>query len=188
MEWHDMDDALWKLVGFLLSAVLLFAIPTMALLERQDDITRALVQTEVNRFVDTSRDMGYISPQLYSRFTDRLGATGLRYNIKLRHEKRTWIPVYENVGAGLVFQGEYDQSRVMEGEATVLSTLYPNNTVSVDDKQRQYPLHQGDMLFVEVQSTGETMAGSLRRLIYFGRETSSGILARAGGMVRNEAD
>jgi len=183
-----MDDALWKLVGFLLSAVLLFAIPTMAILERQDDVTRALVQTEVNRFVDTSRDMGYISPQVYSRFTDRLEATGLHYTIKLRHEKKTWVPVYESVGTSLVFQGEYRQSRVVEGESVVLSVLYPDDSTSVYDKQRQYAMHEGDLLFVEVQNTGETMSGSLRKLLYFGNGTSSGILARAGGMVRNEAD
>ncbi len=183
-----MDDAIWKLLGFILSAVLLFAIPTMALLERQDDVTQSMVQAEANRFVDTARDMGYISPQLYTRFSERLQATGLHYNIRIRHEKRTWIPVYDSVGTGLVFTGNYDQSRVVAGEADVLATLFPTGGIPPDEASLHYNMHAGDLLFVEVRSRGETMADAMRRWLWFGQGAASGIWGRAGGMVRNEAN
>jgi hypothetical protein len=49
-------------------------------------------------------------------------------------------------------------------------------------------MHAGDLLFVEVESRGETMAGSLRRMVFSRSSSGMGIFARAGGMVRNEAD
>ncbi len=183
-----MDDALWKLAGFLLAAILLFTVPTMALLERQDDVTRSLVQAEASRFADTARDMGSISPRLYDQFTERLSATGLRYDIKIRHQKRSWIPVYATTGSGLLFTGTYDQSRVTDSEQSVLGVLYPSSPASEEEASRQYRMHAGDLLFVEVESRGETMAGAFHRMLFFGSSPGSGILARAGGMVRNEAD
>jgi hypothetical protein len=183
-----MDDALWKLAGFLLAAILVFMVPTMAMLERQDDVTQSLVQAETNRFADTARDMGAISPQLYERFSDRLSATGLHYDIRIRHQKRSWIPVYATTTSGLSFTGDYGQSRITDGEQSVLGILYPSSAAGVDDVSRQYRMHAGDLLFVEVESRGETMAGSLRRMLFFRPSSGMGIFARAGGMVRNEAD
>ncbi len=183
-----MEDALWKLAGFLLAAVLLFLIPTMALLERQDDITQSLVQAEVSRFADTARDMGAISPRLYERFTDRLASTGLRYNIRLRHEKRSWTPEYVETNGSLSFSGDFGQSRVTEGERTIIAVLFPDGTSSLDDDSRQYRMHAGDLLFVEVENRGLTMAGSLRQMIFASDDSGMGILARGGGMVRNEAN
>jgi hypothetical protein len=183
-----MDDALWKLAGFLLAAILIFMVPTMALLERQDDVTQSLVQAEANRFADTARDLGAISPRLYDRFTERLSATGLRYDIRIRHQKRSWAPVYSSTPSGTSFTGTYGQTRITDGEQSVLTVLYPYTTAGVDDASRQYRMHAGDLLFVEVESRGETMAGSLRRVVFSRSSSGMGIFARAGGMVRNEAD
>lgn len=189
-----MEDALWKLTGFLLAAILLFMVPTMAMLERQDDVTLSLVQAEANRFADTARDMGAITPRLYDRFTERLSATGLLYDIRIRHQKRSWAPVYATTtsglaaASGLAFSGEYDQSRVTEGEQKIIGILYPATAADMDDASRQYRMSAGDLLFVDVASRGETMAGALRRMLLFRSIPGMGILARAGGMVRNEVD
>lgn len=186
-----MEDALWKLSGFILSAILLFAIPTMSLLERQDDITRAVVQAETNRFADTARDMGYISAEQYERFNNRLKATGLIYDIRIRHERRSWQPVYLTTANGLVFTGEYRQSRITEGENSVLSAIYSvdsESTLSDGIEGGRYFLNAGDMLIVEAQSRGKTMAASWRSIFLTSAGSGMGIFARAGGMVRNEAD
>ncbi len=183
-----MEDALWKLAGFLLAAVLLVAVPTMSLLERQDDVTRSLVQAEANRFADTARDMGAISPALYERLQDRLQATGLLYDIRIRHESHAWMPVFASTRTGLADTGTFGMSAVTEGEARILSTLYPEAASPVDEATRLYRMHAGDLLFVEIASRGETLAGAWRRMFLPGGGRGVAILARAGGMVRNEAD
>lgn len=182
-----MEEALWKLAGFLLAAVLVIAVPTMSLLERQDDVTRALVQAEANRFADTARDMGAISPALYERLQDRLRATGMLYDIRIRHESHAWIPVYTTTATGLTDTGTFDMSAVTEGETQILSVLYPSEAVP-SPAERLYRMHAGDLLFVEIASRGETLAGAWRRMFLSGNGGGMAIMARAGGMVRNEAD
>ena len=184
-----MEDALWKLFGLLLAAILVVVVPTMSLLERQDDITLALVQAETARFADSARDMGMISPEMYERFEQRLQATGMRYDVRLRHERHAWQPVYETTAAGLVFTGTFERSSVTEGELGILSVLFPPlaGSAGQDPAARQYGMHVGDQFFVEVSSRGDTMASAWRKL-FFSREAAVvGIFARAGGMVRNEA-
>lgn len=183
-----MEDALWKLLGFLLAAILLVAVPTMSLAERQDDITLSVVQAEANRFADTARDMGMISPRMYDRFVERLQATGLRYDIRLRHDRHAWQPVYQTTNTGLDFTGEYERSSVTEGESTILGVLYPDDMAGMEESSRFYRMHVGDQLQVEVRSRGDTLAASWRRMFFSSDNSGMEILARAGGMVRNETD
>lgn len=184
-----MEDALWKLLGFLLAAVLVVVVPTMSLLERQDDITLSLVQAESARFADAARDMGMVSPEMYERFEQRLLATGMRYDVRLRHERHAWQPVYDTTATGLVFTGAFERSSITEGEHGILSVLYPEVPASdtQDANSRHYGMHVGDQFFVEVSSRGDTMATSWRRMFFSRNSETVGIFARAGGMVRNEA-
>lgn len=183
-----MEDALWKLTGFLLAAVLIIAVPTMSMLERQDDVTRALVQAEANRFADTARDMGAISPALYERLQERLRATGMLYDIRIRHESHAWMPILTTTATGLTDTGTFGMSTVTEGEMKILSVLYPDASMPESNSERLYRMHAGDLLFVEVASRGETLAGAWRHMFLPGRGSGIAILARAGGMVRNETD
>jgi len=183
-----MDGALWKVLAFLLCAVLMFLFPLMAVLDRQDDITYNIVLAECNRFVDTCRDTGYITPDMYQEFTERVNSTGNTYTIRLSHIKRSVTPVYKQINGSLSFTGEYEIIHVNYGEQDILSVLYPHNaTVSVHDKSRRYNMSIGDLLFVEVQNKGKTMATAIRDMILFRDTDYPAIFVRTGGMVRNEA-
>ena len=180
-----MEDALWKLFGFVLAVVLVIVVPMMSLLERQDDMTVAIAQAEATRFADTVRDMGTVTPAMYERFVNRLQATGLRYDVRLRHQRHQWQPVYETSAAGLTFTGEYTRSVLTEGEQVILAALYPQ--VDTQESSGCYRMHVGDQFHVEVVSRGETAAAAWRRMFLSASTAELGILARAGGMVRNEA-
>lgn len=185
-----MEDALWKILGFLLAVVLVVVIPMMSLLERQDDVTLVIAQAEATRFADTARDMGTITPAMYERFVERLHATGMRYDIRLRHERHSWQPVYETTATGLVFTGEFTRSSLTEGESVILSALFPETepaSATTEATNPCYDMHVGDQFYVEVCSRGETAAASWRRMFLSQNAAGVGILARAGGMVRNEA-
>jgi len=184
-----VDSSLWKVLGFIIAAVLLFLVPLMNILERQDNIAYTVVFSEANRFVDAARDTGYITPNMYLEFRDTLNATGNSYKISIRHVKSVVNPVYKNNGTMLDFTGEYTISRYTVGESEILATLFPSNsTAGVHDKTRQYTMKAGDMLFVEVRNEGKTMAAALRDMVMFTDTQTPGIFVRAGGMVRNEAD
>ncbi|NLU52570.1 MAG: hypothetical protein GXX10_06880 [Clostridiaceae bacterium] len=183
-----MENTLWKILAFLLCAILLFLAPLMSILERQDDIAYNVVLTECNRFVDTCRDLGYITPNIYLELTERLNSTGNMYDIKLSHISRTVDPVYVENGSSLVFTGEYEVHHVAFGESQILSVLFPeDNTLPAYHKDRRYLMSMGDLLFIEVKNRGKTMAQALRDMILFTDTQSPSIFVRAGGMVRNEA-
>lgn len=182
-----MENALWKVLAFLLGALLLFLAPMMSLLERQDDIAYSVVFAECNRFVDACRDTGYISPNMYSEFVDRLSATGNFYDIKIFHIHRSVNPVYKEVGGKLTFTGEYDIVKRGTSQEQILEVLFPQDTtLSALDKKRYYIMSVGDLLFVEVRNTGKTLAASLRDMILFTDSQTPTIFVRTGGMVRNE--
>lgn len=183
-----MENTLWKILAFIICALLLFLAPLMSFLERQDDITYSVVFAECSRFVDACRDTGYITPNMYNEFISRLSSTGNTYDIKLSHIMRSVNPVYKENGANLTFTGEYDIIHKAASERRILEALFPNGSnVSALDKSRFYKMRMGDLLFVEVKNKGKTMATAIRDMVLFSDTKSPGIFVRTGGMVRNEA-
>lgn len=183
-----MDSVWWKVLAFLLSAVLLFLVPLMNILERQIDIAYNVVFAECNRFADACRDTGYITPNMFKEFTDRINSTGNTYDIKLSHVHRTVNPVYRQEGTSLIFTGRYEVNHIAVDETEIMGVLFPENSpLSVLDPARRYEMSMGDLFFVEVKNRGKTMAAALRGMILFIDSESPDIFVRAGGMVRNEA-
>lgn len=182
-----MDRTLWKILAFLICAVLLFLVPLLNMLERQDEIAYNIVFAECNRFVDICRDTGFIAPDLYTDFINRINSTGNTYRVRLSHVKRSVIPVYRQTGGTMVFSGEYEIIHVNMGEEEILKTLFPSSTISPLDKSRRYEMSMGDLFFAEVQNKGKTMAVAIRDMMLFTDTKSPCIFVRAGGMVRNEA-
>lgn len=184
-----MENSLWKILAFILCALLLFLAPLMSLLERQDDIAYTVVFTECNRFVDACRDTGYITPNMYTEFVDRLASTGNIYDIRVIHTKRLINPIYRQEGGSLTFTGEYAVIQEGVSQAEILEVLFPGvSALSPHDRARRYTMGLGDLLFVEVKNTGKTMAAALRDMVLFSDTQAPSIYVRAGGMVRNEAD
>ena len=183
-----MDSPLWKILGFFLAAVLLFLVPVMNMLERQDSAAYTVVFTETNRFVDSARDAGYITPNLYSEFVRRIHATGCTFQIRIEHVKSMISPVYRQNGQVLEFTGEYEINRISQGEDAILSVLFPDDS-SLDEfgKARRYDMKAGDLLFVEVKNNGKTMSTALRDMILLSDTQVPTLFVRAGGLVRNEA-
>lgn len=182
-----MDKTIWKVLAFLICAILLFLVPLLNMLERQDDIAYNIVLAECNRFVDICRDTGFITPDLYANFTDRLNTTGNTYQIRMSHIKRSVYPVYRQTGSTMAFSGEYEIIRVNKGEEEILRTLFPVDSASAPDGSRRYEMSMGDLFFVEVQNKGKTMAVAIRDMMMFTDTKTPCIFVRAGGMVRNEA-
>ncbi len=182
-----MEKTLWKVLAFLLCAILLFLVPLLNMLERQDDIAYNVVLTECNRFADICRDTGFITPNQYSDFINRINSTGNLYQIRLSHVKRSVSPIYKQTGGTLAFTGEHEIIHVNIGEEEIMGVLFPINTASPLDKSRRYKMGMGDLFFVEVKNKGKTMAVAIRDMILFTNTSAPSIFVRSGGMVRNEA-
>lgn len=180
-----MENLWWKVFALILCATLLFLAPLLNILERQDNIAYNVVFAECNRFADACRDTGYITPNMYQEFVERINSTGNTYEIKLFHINRTVIPVYTQTEGGLTFTGEYEVSHILIDEKEILDTLFPGEDHL--EELNRYEFKMGDFFFVEVKNRGKTMATAVRDMILFSDTQTPSIFVRAGGMVRNEA-
>ena len=70
-----MSETLSKIIALVIAVLLLYIFPVENMLTRQDDVTRVFVLNETTRFVDSVRNLGYITPVMYMQFTNALSAT-----------------------------------------------------------------------------------------------------------------
>ena len=82
-----MEDSLIVVFSMILAVILMFVFPIMDTWERQDDISYMSVYATVVEFVDSVRNLGYITPTMYTQFLQSINATGNRYEVTLEHRK-----------------------------------------------------------------------------------------------------
>ena len=158
-----MDDSLIVIFSMILAVILLFIFPIMDTWERQDDISYMSVYSSVVEFVDSARNLGYITPTMYTKFIDNINATGNRYDITVEHRKRIYeINAYKNVYTNKIEKVLYDS-----GE--------------------KYNLTAGDYLYVSVKNTNKTQSTLLKEVLYASQQEVFKVGVPYGGMVRNSA-
>lgn len=102
-----MSETFSKITALVISVLLLFIFPTENLLSRQDDITQIIVLNETTEFVDSVRNLGYITPLMYMQFCEALSATGNIYEITMEHIHTSIDPIYTDPDDMTSFQHDY---------------------------------------------------------------------------------
>lgn len=171
-----IEGTLWKILAFLLAVSLMFVAPMMVIYDRQEAITYTLALSAVNEMTALSRELGFVNQNQYHQLMDRLGATGLTYDISLEHYKKVYIPVYDTLGT---FTGDSYVS--FEG-------VYNGDITDVIEGAGQYKMSTGDMFFLQVENRTPTPAQALRQMVWHRSSDARAIIVRSGGMVHNEPD
>lgn len=162
-----MEDSLIVIFSIILAVILMFLFPIMDTWERQDDISYMSVYSSVVEFVDSARNLGYITTNMYDKFVQQVNATGNRYDITIEHRKRIYeIDAYKNVYTTQI------ENILYSGDSTV------NN---------KYPMYAGDYLYVSVKNTNKTQSTLLKDVLYASPQETFKIGVPYGGMVRNNA-
>ncbi|WP_010250303.1 hypothetical protein [Acetivibrio cellulolyticus] len=210
-----MGDSLGKIIAIVLAVLLLFIYPTKNEFERLDETSRIYVLTETSKFVDSVRNLGYITPVMYEEFSSRLAATNNLYEIKMEHRKKRYDPVYDDPTAGVSAPladdadeaDEADTEDPAEGEAeaeeedigpvdfvvgyrtyyngTILESMFPDHPI-VEGENRNYELEKGDYFAVTVYNKNKTMATRLQEMLYNTSLSAQKIYVRYGGMIKDE--
>ena len=81
-------DSFGKIVEILVTTVLLFFIPVYYISLRQDAVCQSQVRTETAYFVDSVRNQGYLTRNMYELFLKELDRTGQVYDVKLTYYKK----------------------------------------------------------------------------------------------------
>lgn len=168
-----MENFLEKVLAMIIIVVMLFIIPLRYSFENQDDITYNVVYNEVNLFIQEVSDLGYISSNRYELLADKIGATGLVYDIDIEHKKKFYVPDPVNpLGYLAVYEGFYNRQILSD---TIYDPVNPGD----------YTMGAGDFITVEVVNRGLTKAEVMKNMFYSGGIEGS-IFVRIGGKVTNE--
>ncbi|TCK87924.1 hypothetical protein EDC19_2768 [Natranaerovirga hydrolytica] len=173
-----VENSLWKSLAFIILVLMLFITPLYFTFMRQDTITQQVVTVETEKFTDSVRDLGYITPDAYSVFLDAIHATGLGYRVNIVHYKKQFFP--NESGDGFITENQrYSNSSILE-------ILFPDNDLPNHSRDRYYNLSTGDYILVEVANEGKTKATVFKDMLIFRDTDYPMIYVRAGGMVYGE--
>lgn len=167
-----MEQALWKILGFILAVVLIFVAPTITTYDRMDAISYNVVMNEVSRFCEGVRDTGIVSENAYNNLLDTLGKTGVSYDVVLEHYEKTYIPGVTSLGDPMA-DVAYIPYTSMDIEASFVLT-------------GDYRMSVGDLFYVHVENTSPTKGQSIRQLLLGSGSEYPVIVVRNGGMIRHE--
>lgn len=180
-----MPNSLATLFAALLAVLLLFIYPTLDAYSRQDDISYSLALQSVTKFVDSVRDKGYVTPQMYDDFTQQLSLTNNLYDIELQHFRKNFDPKYIDPANQGTFQDDFAVNYYGFYTEDILAKLFPNNTEPIDSAARRYQMEIGDFFYVKVTNTNETHSSLLSSFLGMGKRHPN-IIIPYGGMVLNE--
>lgn len=147
-----MEDSLSIIFAIIVALVIMFIVPLMDTWELQDNLSYVVTYAAVTDFVDTCRNVGYISLDSYLNFEQTLNSTGNTFAISMEHRDQKIIsngskttPVYLNTYTN-----------------DILSQLY-----SLDENglNRVYKLGKYDYFYVTVKNTNTTQASIINRIV-----------------------
>ncbi len=149
-----MEDTLITIIAILVSGVLLFIFPLMAVSERNNDIAESVAQKAVFDFVDEAATTGVITVQNYTKLQNTLSSTGNKFNIDIEIKK-----IDENIGKKSQWV-----SNVVVGE-NVQYSIYSEQITDQIMNTGAYPLRAGDTVSVKVTNSNRTVAQSFRSML-----------------------
>lgn len=165
-----MEDSLITIFSIILAVLLMFIFPLMDTWERQDDISYMSVYANVVEFVDSARNLGYITSDMYYSFLRSVYSTGNRYQITLEHRDFVALPKDEN--GTTVYYAAYVNT-------------YTNSIINKLNTNGRYDMSQGDYFYVSIKNTNKTQATQIQEVIYASNQETFKIGVPYGGMVRN---
>jgi hypothetical protein len=164
----------------LVTVVLLFLVPLNYMAIKQDMICQTYITTEVSYLVDSVRNLGYVTDQMYTTFLRKLEATNQVYDVELIHYKRVIDPIIEE---DAVVWNECNYYCTYTED--ILNQLYMEN--NMDDSVNCYRLNQGDYFTMKVSNKNKTFAVRLQEFFLNRSISAKQIMVVYGGAIRDEA-
>lgn len=155
--------------------IALIALPTIAQSPQLDNAAQTYVMDKTSKFVNAIRNDGYLNEDMMWRLNEQLAATGNSYEIKITHEHRVIMPVYDDNGnfkddTKVVYENTYEDD--------ILKELYEGDG--------EYKFSEGDQISVTIQSTNTTLSQKLVGFVTGRGADYPAIKACDGGRIRDD--
>jgi hypothetical protein len=166
-----------KIISILIAVVLMFVAPLLYLSQKQDAINQTVIEKETTEFINTIRNNGYVTREMYRRYIEKIDKTGNLYNIEICHAHKKTVPNYDE-----------STNTVLDGYYSYNLNTYQDEIFESFDKDEDYLFNQGDFISVTVTNRNKTMATRIMEAIYSRALQTEQIIFTYGGMIRDEVD
>lgn len=171
-----MPNALGKIVVILFSVLLFFILPILYLSQKQDVINQNYVMTETVKFVDSIKNQGYLTKNMYDSYIKKIDETNNVYTVEIEHSHKTISPLYDEDSKQ--FLDDISTNYYSTYEEDILKELYEGSGT--------YTFSQGDYISVKVYNKNKTFSAKLQQSLYHSEMPGIQILITYGGIIRDE--
>lgn len=164
-----MGDSLSVIFATIVAAIIMFLFPMLDTWERQDDLSYIAAYTSVVNTVDSVRNTGRLTADMYNNLITSLNATGNRFDVQLEHRAAEYV----NAGANkyeVVYLNHYTQDI--------------ENALNTSGEYVDF--RKGDYFYISVKNRNKTQATVLKQNLYGIKMETFKIGVPYGGQIRNE--
>lgn len=160
-----MSDTLVTIFIGIILLVAVFAVPMIATLNQNEDISESSIKSIVQEFANKEASKGKITLEDYDAFIQKLNATGNSFNVEMEVQ-----PMGDNLGvkgsAGTPVNAVGENIRHSEYTVTIMNEL---------NSEKQYLLNKGDYFIVSVKNTNVTLGKQIQSFFYqmVGKQTGT---------------
>lgn len=167
-------NAFHTIIEILLAIVLLFFCPVLFFAEKQDTVIEQKVIAETSYFIDSIRNSGTLTKQMYDQFSKKLSLTGQVYEIELEHYHVVYYANEDTIESVDEFKG--DKRYELHTTKSIMADIY---------EKEIYTFNQGDYITISLIRKNQSLAERIQRsLLILPMDYSNRTMY--GGLIRNE--
>lgn len=164
-----MSDAFGKIIGFMLASVLLFIVPLNFYANRQQNLSQLYVINESMQFVESVKNTGVITEDMYHGFEANVLALGGRYKVEL---SRTHF--------------EYNQDNTGDYVKTE-EVYYTPQLMEEIEADGRIEFSEGDYVYLRVSRTGKGLMECMGDCFFGVAVPENEVISFYGGYVKGES-
>lgn len=168
-------DSFSKIIAIFLAVILLFISPLLYMAQKQDSISQLYVLSETSKFIDSIKNSGYVSQNMYEDFIKKIDSTGNLYEIELTHCHKRVEPLVD-----------INTNDILQDFSVFYYNTYEDEIFEAFDMGRDYYFNRGDYISIHVINSNKTMAVSLLENLLSRDIEDTQIIVTYGGMIRDE--
>lgn len=161
-------ESLGKMVSLILAVFLLFISPLFYISMKQDTLNQFHAMSELSYFVDSVRNIGYISENMYQSFERQLRKSGNIYEIEMIHYQ------------GILYGDMQLQEHYYE--------IYTEEIRGLIQEKGEYFFRKGDYFTVKVYKKNQSMGERMQEMFLRVPTAANQTPIIYGGMIKDEID
>ncbi len=176
------DNILWHILALLLTVTVIIIFPIVNTFEKQDRIVSVKVLNDTDLFLDKIKTKGFIDKYDFNEFKSKLSMSGYLFDIKFKHNKRIYVPVYKNINGKKTFTGKIKVMNEIFTDSEIKKSLFNDSK----DFNGIYYMKRGDEFTVIVSSKVKSKVVKLKEML-FGINMNDSFYVKLNAVVQNEA-